>query len=239
MPPSGNGASSLHLIWETKHQTHAAVRATLEIVEPPISPDLYFFALQATFTDSGKDRGGAHVGLQWNLRHPGSTAVNWGGYLSQHLGGSVLPGTDSELPSRPSDPNTRDYPWKPHRPYRLTIEPGYVPGWWLGTVTDLISGETTPVRELEGGGRRLRAPMVWTEAFAPCEGPPVEVRWSNLETAREPGQWERVDTVRTNYQAYSAGGCTNTDLGVVGAQFFQRTATERLTEHGRLITVDR
>ncbi len=164
MPPSGNGASSLHLIWETSTRNVEAVRATLEITRPPASPDLYFFALQATFTGAAGDEGGAHVGLQWNLRHPGSTAVNWGGYRSQHHGGTILPGTESRLPSRPSDPNTRDYPWKPHRPYRLAIEPGYVPGWWLGSVTDLITGEATPIRELDGGGRALRAP---TDAAKP------------------------------------------------------------------------
>lgn len=239
IPPSGNGASSFHLIWQTPYPTVTAVRATLEVTQPPRTPDLYFFALQATFTGPQGDRGGAHTGLQWNLRHPGSTAVNWGGYRTQSLGGDILPGTESELPSRPSDPNTRDYPWKPNRPYRLMIEPGYVPGWWLGTVTDLTTGQATPIRELDGGGRTLRAPMVWIEAFAPCDGPSVEVRWSDLAVAPETGRWEPVTSIVTNYQAYRAGGCTNTNISIStdGSDFVQATSTARTTEDKQLLTV--
>lgn len=235
MPPSGNGASSLHLIWQTDPTAITAVRATLEVTRPPSTPDLCFFALQATFTGPDGDRGGAHVGLQWNLRHPESTAVNWGGYRTQQEGGTLLSGTESALPSRPSDPNTRDYPWKPNRPYRLAIEPGFVPGWWLGSVTDLITGEATAIRELDGGGRHLRAPMVWTEAFAPCDGPPVEVRWSDLEVAPETDHWEPVDTVQVNYQTYAAGGCTNTNIDSSGSHFTQRTGTPRISASGQLL----
>ncbi|HKX72170.1 MAG TPA: hypothetical protein VJM75_13115 [Acidimicrobiales bacterium] len=43
--------------------------------------DLYFWALQASFIDSAERHcGGGHVGLQWRRHHPGSRAVNWGGY---------------------------------------------------------------------------------------------------------------------------------------------------------------
>ena len=34
---------------------------------------------------------------------------------------SILDGTASSLPSTPSDPNTRDYPWREGVPYRLRI----------------------------------------------------------------------------------------------------------------------
>ncbi|MCP3975910.1 MAG: hypothetical protein GY720_15625 [bacterium] len=235
LPPSGNGASSFHLIWQVPHATVIAVRATLEVTQPPRTSDLYFFALQATFTGTGGDQGGAHVGLQWNRRHPGSTAANWGGYRSQQLGGTILSGTESNLPSRPSDPNTRDFPWEPHRAYRLAIEPGYVPGWWLGTVTDLATGESTSIRELDGGGRSLRAPMVWIESFAACDAPTVEARWSDLEVAPRPDQWERVHTIKTNYQSYGAGGCTNTNITADEHHIAQRTNSERTTDNGELL----
>lgn len=215
-----------------------AARVTLEVTEPPRTSDLYFFALQATFSGAGADSGGAHVGLQWNQRHPGSTAVNWGGYHSQSSGGSVLSGTESQLPSRPDDPNTRDYEWLAHRPYRLTIEPGSEPGWWRGLLTDLSGGNTVTIRELDGGGSHLTSPMVWAEVFAPCDGPRVAVRWTDLEVAPKPGQWERVDTVDVNYQSYPAGGCTNTDARAVAGGFVQTTNTPRVTEQDRTLSLE-
>lgn len=231
-PPSGNGASSLHLVWEVPPGGFAAVRATLEVTEPPRGPDLYFFALQATFTGAAADHGGGHVGLQWNRRHPGSTAVNWGGYQSQGRGGAVLAGSESSLPSRPGDPNTRDYPWEPLRGYQLTIERGSAPGWWRGKVTDLATATTAVIRELDGGGTHLTAPLVWSEVFAPCDGPPVAVQWTDLEVADDAGQWVTISRVRANYQPWEAGGCTNTDSSVHGAAFKQTTNSTRLTRNG-------
>ena len=238
-PPSGNGASSLHLIWQVPGRAFTAVRATLEVAEPPRTRDLYFFALQATFSDGAVDHGGGHVGLQWNNRHPGSTAVNWGGYQSQQRGGSVLAGTDSPLPSRPNDPNTRDYEWEPRRGYQLTIERGSGPGWWRGTVTDIASGKRTLIRELDGGGTHLSAPLVWAEVFAPCDGPSVAVRWSDLQVAHESGQWKAVDEVQVNYQPWEAGGCTNTDSRARDRHFEQTVNAERTTPGGQLIRLDR
>ena len=230
-PPSPNGASSFHLRWRAPGHTKA-VRVTLEVIEPPQTRDLYFFALQATFAGDEADSGGAHIGLQWNARHPGTTAVNWGGYRSQSSGGSVLEGTESSLPSQPNDPNTRDYAWQPHRPYRLTIEPGSDVGWWRGSVTDMQTGVTTVIRELHGGGRWLSTPMVWSEVFAPCDAPPVAVRWTNLETESARGGWQPVDLVDVNYQHYNAGGCSNTDSSVDVDGFVQRTNTGRSTPQG-------
>ncbi len=227
----------MHLIWQVPVPAATAVRATLEVREPPQTADLYFFALQATFTEAGTDYGGGHVGLQWNRRHPGSTAANWGGYRSQQLGGSVLAGTDSILPSRPNDPNTRDYPWEPRRSYRLAIEPGSRPGWWRGSVTDLDRGETTVIRELDGGGTHLTAPLVWSEVFAPCDGPTVRVHWRDLQVAAQPERWVPVRAVRVNYQAYEAGGCTNTNAATTGSQFVQVTSMERSTANGQILSL--
>ena len=67
-PPSGNGASSFHLGWRLPpgagHLVSASV--TLEVLTPPVVDDLYFWALQVTFPGAGA----AHLGLQWNHRHP-------------------------------------------------------------------------------------------------------------------------------------------------------------------------
>ena len=237
-PPSDNGASSLHLVWEAPSPPLWAVRATIEIIKAPASPDLYFFALQATFTERGRRLGGAHVGLQWNRRHPGSTAINWGGYRAAALGGGVLAGTESALRSAREDPNTRDYSWRPRRPYRLTIEPGATAGWWRATVENLHTAESTVIRELDGGGDRLSGPMVWAEVFAPCDGPTVEVRWSGLEVATERDNWQRVDTVRANYQAYRDGGCTNTSSAPSGEGFAQITNVARVTRNGQILRAD-
>lgn len=234
-PPSGNGASSLHLMWQVPRGGFTAVRATLEISEPPRTDDLYFFALQSTFTDGRTDSGGGHIGLQWNRRHTGSTAVNWGGYQSQQLGGAVLAGTESSLPSLPLDPNTRDYPWEPHRRYELTIERGSAPGWWKGSVTDISGGTTSTIRELDGGGTHLTAPLVWAEVFAPCDGPTVAVRWSDLQLAGESGDWTGVDEVRVNYQPWEAGGCTNTNSRALDQHFEQVVSTQRTTANGRIL----
>lgn len=130
------------------------VEVTLTVEwEPPVDR-LCFWALQVSFSDGRTRTGGAHLGLQWNPRYPGSRAVNWGGYAS---GGSILDGTVSPLPSAPNDRNTRDSPWEPGVPYRLRIEPAE-PGWWAGIVTN-ASGESVEVRRLAGGGDRLEAPV--------------------------------------------------------------------------------
>jgi len=219
----------MHLTWEVPARPVLAVRATLEIVEPPRTNDLYFFALQASFAERGGHAGGAHLGLQWNNRHPGNTAANWGGYHSQARGGAILDGTESTLPSQPNDPNTRDFPWAPQREYQLEIAPGRSPGWWLGSVTDVASGQRTVVRELHGDGTGLTSPVVWSEVFAPCDAPPVTVAWSRFEYSIDGIQWNAVSAARTNYQDYSAGGCTNTNSAAVDGRWTQTTNTARVT----------
>jgi hypothetical protein len=103
----------------------------------------------------------------------------------------------------------------------LAIEPGTDAGWWLATVTDMETGIVTTIRQLDGGGDHLESPMVWAEVFAPCDGPPVSIAWSDLEVAVPGGRWRRIDEVTVNYQDYAAGGCTNT--------------TSRRDERGRLV----
>ena len=162
----------MHLRWDPPPPPSLEVAVTLEIVEPPVVPQLYFWAMQASFVERGRRVGGAHLGLQWYSLHPGSTAVNWGGYRD---GAGELEGEASQLPSATGNPNTRDFMWLPGRPYRLRIS-GDGDGWWSGEITDLTTGEATVVRRLYGGGTELSEPVVWSEVFARCDDPSVTVR---------------------------------------------------------------
>jgi hypothetical protein len=247
-PRSGNGASSFHLIWELPRSREAArlveVAATLEIVQAPRVRALHFWALQVDFEEDGRMWGGAHTGLQWNRRFPDGTAANWGGYASQDRGGAVLPGTRPELFAFPDDPNTMAFPWQPERPYRLRVfRSPEVPGAWRASITDATSGETVVLRDLSHpDGRRRRAeaakssylcrPIVWSEVFADCDAPSIAVRWSDLSAVSEDGVTIGPEAVTVNYQAWEAGGCSNTSVRVDGAGFLQVTNTPRDTAQG-------
>ena len=226
-PPSGNGASSFHLGWRLPpgagHLVSAS--ATLEVLTPPVVEHLYFWALQVAFPGAGA----AHLGLQWNHRHPGFGAVNWGGYAAD---GSLLAGTESPLPSTPDDPNTRDYPWQPGRPYKLGVH-RTDEGGWRGDVTDLTTGDPTTVRDLGAAAAYVGDPMVWSEVFARCDDPPVTVRWSEFEVVTDGGDRFAPAALVVNYQSHVEGGCANTtsvldDRGGV----LQITSTERTTPQG-------
>ena len=234
-PASANGASSFHLTWLLPPiGPLVEVSAVLEVVVPPAVDRLYFWALQVSFLDGTADRGAAHVGLQWNRRHPRSRAVNWGGYAT---GGGLLAGTASPLASRPDDPNTRDYPWEPGRPYRLRVSPSpRGRGRWQGEVTDLASGQATMVRDLEAGGDRLARAVVWSEVFARCEHPSVTVRWTGLEAVTAEGERLAPRGLAVNYQAAAAGGCDNTTVATDGGGgVLQVTNAERRAQAGGVI----
>ena len=186
-PTSTNGASSMHVHWPARPGT-TELEVTLEVLEPPRTPHLHFWALQATFLGPGGRRiGGAHLGLQWHPHHPGSTAVCWGGYRDDGSG-RELDGDPAPLPSATGNPNTRDLTWHPQRPYRLRITAG-----GDGFVDDVL------VRRLYvEGAVELAHPVVWSEVFAPCDAPSTAVRWSGVGTP-----------ARLTYQSYADGGCTN------------------------------
>jgi hypothetical protein len=226
-PTSANGASSFHLEWALEAAPLVEVSAVLEVLVPPAVDSLYFWALQVGFVHGDADRGAAHVGLQWNNRHPGNTAVNWGGYGP---GGEVLSGSESALPSAPGNPNTRDYVWKPERPYRLRVSAAPWPsGRWRGEVTDLVAATSTVIRDLDAGSDRLRGPMVWSEVFARCDDPSVAVRWSGFEALTADGQTLAPRALIVNYQTSAAGGCDNTTVHLDDGGVVQTTNAERLT----------
>lgn len=229
-PQSANGASSFHIWWEAPSRLRS-VSAVLEVIDPPTVDRLYFFALQASFW-SDRHHGGAHTGLQWNRNHPGSGAINWGGYDDA---GAILPGSTSPLPSTPADPNTRDFAWTAGARYRLTIGPvrqddalGPV---WPARIEGLDTGENVVIRELQCPGTHLRGPVVWSEVFADCDHPSVTVRWSEITAVTEDGTVVPVTAGRVSYQSYDNGGCDNTTVMANGGAVFQRTTTERSTPH--------
>lgn len=236
-PTSSNAASSFHLRW---HGTGDAVAASvvLEVLTPPRVPELYFWALQVDLAGPGGPGGGAHLGLQWYPPHPGSTAVNWGGY--RH-GGGELDGSRSELPSATGNPNTRDLGWLPRRRYRLAVrrldavtDAGTA---WRGEVTDLEEGTTVVVRDLYAPADRIAGVVMWSEVFARCDDPTVAVRWSEPTVQHADGAVHHVGSVSVNYQSVARGGCSNTDSSADPVGVVQRSASMRSTPQGAVLAV--
>jgi hypothetical protein len=219
---------SFHLYWDLPLPVREAM-VTLEVIEPPSVDRLYFWALQASFLDGSVSHGAAHLGLQWNPRYPEHRAVNWGGYDPQ---GAVLPGSDSALPSKPSNRNTRDFPWLPGRKYRLRIHPST--GGWRGEVTDLETGVATVVRDLHAGGVHLGRLIVWSELFCDCADPPSVVAWSDPAAIGLSGEHLAPRAFRVNYKAE---GCPNTNVYTDGDRVYQATASDRITPQGSLVAV--
>ena len=213
-PPSANGASSLHLLWQVP-TGEELVEASVTLVVPalPSVTRLYFWALQVSFSDGA----GAHLGLQWGadpptrLRH-----VNWGGYEAS---GAELSGGTSDLPSSFSNPNTRDLDWEPGRSYRLRIS--QADGGWAGWVDDVL------VRCLHASGETLHSPLVWSEVFADCDDPAVSVRWTRPEVVTRSGRRVPVDSMTVSYQSRQEGGCDNTSSEVDDTAFVQTTNVVR------------
>lgn len=223
-PPSGNGASSLHLrwVWDGSPPELVEAWATLTVLERPGVARLAFWALQVSFTGPGGRRHGAgHVGLQHHPRHPGSSAANWGGYGPD---GRELAGSALAVPSATRNANTGDWAWETGRPYVLGVH--RAPDGWVGTV------DGTPLRALHAGGDHLTDLSVWSEVFAHCDEPGGAVRWSDLGGRTAAGTVVAPAAVVVNYQAHAAGGCSNTTATLDGDGVIQRTATPRTTPQG-------
>ena len=200
----------------------------MEVITEPAAERLYFWALQASFTDAGGTAfGAAHTGLQWNPRHPESRAVNWGGYGRTADVSSVLDGSRSTLPGIAGDENTRSFVWSEGVGYRFTISG--VEGGWRSTVVDTSTGEATVIRDLFAGGDRLNGFVVWMEIFAPCDAPPTLVRWSDLAVADAVrGVRHEVGSVRTSFPEVR-GACTNNDSRLGDGGWLQLTNDRRTT----------
>jgi hypothetical protein len=224
-PPSGNGASSFHLWWILQTAgPFSEVRAAFEVTRPPAVARLYFWALQVSFVEAGRELGAGHTGLQWHSSAPAG-AVNWGGYFS---GGApagsdgTLPGSVSALPPVDGNPHTRHFAWSPGRKYRFRVW-SPTAGAWRSEVTDVDRGETTVIRDLLVEAHGLASPLVWSEVFAACDDPPTEVRWSQLEAIEGTGQVHTARSVRLTYQSFADGGCSNTETYADGESFVQVT----------------
>lgn len=219
-PTSSNGASSFHLHWRMPASDPLVeVQATIEVLEPPRTADLYFWALQVGFSGGGA----AHTGLQWHPARGGIPAVNWGGYRG---GGGELDGSVSDLPALDGNPNTRLLDWEPVRPHVLRVFAAPDGRGWRASVDDVA------IRDLYAPGEFLVSPIVWSEVFAPCDGPSVVVRWSGLRGITAKGRVVEPEALSVTYQSYADGGCDNTDFVVDDIGVRQVTSTERHVPHG-------
>ena len=236
--PSHTGPTSAHLWFEgVPSGPWRSVSATLQIITEPSASHLHFWALQASFTDAGGAAfGAAHTGLQWNPRHPGGRAANWGGYARTADTSTVLDGTRSTLPGIPGDENTRSFSWTAGVGYQFTISRGE--RGWRSTVVDTSTGERTVIRELFAGGDRLSGFVVWMEIFAPCDAPTTLVRWSDLAVADEArGAQHQVRSLRTSFPDVS-GACTNNDSRVDDSGWLQLTNDRRTSRTATTLTID-
>jgi hypothetical protein len=230
-----NGVTAFHLWWQGigGGDPLVEVSATLSVLRQPTSDRLYFWALQSSFLSADGAHGAAHIGLQWNPRHPGNRAVNWGGYADVSDVRSILDGTPSPLPSTPSDPNTRDYPWREGVSYRLRISPGL--SGWQGSITDLSSGETSVIRDLLASGDRLGGFVVWAEVFAACNHSQTVVQWSDFEAHTVSGDVRAPASVRLTFP--TGGDCPNTDVVMSQMGLLQITNTVRTARDAAVLPV--
>ena len=103
--PGGGAGGGFHLWWKgvPTNEPIVACSVVLEVVQPPTVAALYFWALQASFLDAaGQSYGAAHTGLQWNSRHPGGRAVNWGGYARRPTSPPSSRGATHPCPASPA-----------------------------------------------------------------------------------------------------------------------------------------
>jgi hypothetical protein len=202
------------------------VSATIEVVVPPSHPELYFWALQASFSGGGA----GHTGLQWFPKGRGRPAVNWGGYSGA---GRELDGSVSPMPSVDGNVNTRWYDWQPRRPHVLRVYRSPDRRGWRASIDGNV------IRDLYVAGEHLTSPIVWSEVFAPCDHPSVVVRWSALRGVTAGRREVEAEGVLVNYQTFADGGCDNTNVEVDDTGVLQVTSTERMTPAGTVLPLRR
>jgi hypothetical protein len=234
-PPSASGASSFFLWWDLPYgERLIEISVTLKVATVPEVDRLVSFAVQGAFLKPGG--GSCHLGLQHHPRFPGRVAVNWEGYTAK---GERLESDEPVLPSAIEDAATRDFPWHKGVPYRLTIERGDEQSdgrfAWIGSITNLRTGERDEIRQLISSSPFIRGPVMYIESFGPCDGPRFEARWSNATAVSVDGGVRAVKSMRVDYQPHAAGGCTNTNSRVEGNEFVQRAGQMRTTKAGSTI----
>ncbi|MFV1971993.1 MAG: hypothetical protein ACC683_13450 [Acidimicrobiia bacterium] len=237
-PTSASGSSSFFLWWDLPYgERLVEVSVTLEVARRPEIDRLVSFAIQGALVKPGG--GSCHLGLQHHPRFPDRSAVNWDGYTAK---GQPLDSTIPTLPSATDDVATRNFPWQQGVPYQFTIERGeeHSDGMfpWAGSITNLQTGKRELIRELTSPSPHVRAPVLYVESHAPCDGPGFEARWSNATAVSIGGGVRAVRSMRVDYQPHAAGGCTNTNSSVEGTRFVQRAGQMRATKPGTTIRLD-
>jgi len=237
-PTSASGSSSFFLWWDLSHGVPLVeIAVTLIVARRPDIDRLVTFAIQAAFVKP--DGGSCHLGLQHHPRFPDRSAVNWDGYDAK---GEPLDATEPTLPSATGEDATRDFTWDQDVAYRFMIERGaeYPDGTfrWKGSVTNLDTGVREVIRELSNASPNMRAPVMYVESHASCDGPGFEARWSDATAVLLDGRVRSVRSMRVDYQPKAAGGCTNTNSVVEGNDFVQRAGQMRTTKPGRTIRLD-
>jgi hypothetical protein len=237
-PTSASGASSFYLWWDLPYgEKLIEISVSLEIASRPEIDRLVSFAIQGAFLKPGG--GSCHLGLQHHPRFPDRSAVNWDGYSAK---GEHLESDTPRLGSATQELATRDYPWVRGVPYRLTIERGEEDSDgrfpWTGAITNLRTGERDEIRRLISESPFIRGPVMYIESYGPCDGPRFEARWSNATAVSSGGGVRTVRTMRVDYQPHAAGGCTNTNASVEGAEFVQRAGQMRTTKAGSTLRLD-
>ena len=162
--------------WELPPAGGPIVAASARLIveaAPPVD-ELYFWALQASFTDgSGRRARRRPPGPAVARRRTRAPAPPTG--AATRPAAAILPGSESALPSAHRQ---RQHP-RPGGsracPTALDDRAG-APAAGLGRARS-----TAPsCARLAAGGDRLDGLMVWSEVFARCDDPPVAVRWSGF-----------------------------------------------------------